>query len=164
MYLISVAVAAAEGFVLYSTRNVIRDLYYYMPTILWVFIGYDIERKQDNNELFRTLYCYGAMITFSCLLKLSFNFDLSSFNIKSIFGNYVSGVGIILAVLIYNVFVCKEVIFTVCVDRALIILMSIQIILSLERIAILESLIILSTAHTCYINIKIRRNRFLPEL
>ena len=44
------------GLVLYPVRNVIRDLYYIVPTVLWAVIGYIYQQKtmQKNRKKFST--------------------------------------------------------------------------------------------------------------
>lgn len=145
LYIVFILYGTIIGIGLYSFRIVLRDLYYILPTLIWIFIGYHLRMKNMNGrkDLLKTLYLYGGIISLQCLVAFilhpAFDFD----SLRSIFGSSVYEVGFILPIMIMEVFLFKERIFSKRVDRFLIIVMTIKIILSFGRIALLQPIIVL---------------------
>lgn len=70
LYAIFIFYSTIVGLTLYPVRNVIRDLFYIVPTVLWILIGYNLSSKNDTGKsIKKTLYAYGALISVKCVLS-----------------------------------------------------------------------------------------------
>lgn len=132
------------GIVMYPIRYVLRDLYYIIPTIVWIFIGFYLSKKSlDNSKILKSLYIYGVINSLLCILNFVINPSTSFYNLRNVFGYNVYDIGFILPIMIYEVFFNNKRIFGKWLDIYSIIIMSIQIIMSFGRAAILVPIIIL---------------------
>lgn len=142
LYVCTVAYTTLVGFCLYTTRNVIRDLYYILPTVLWIFIGASESAQDPGKDIKKTIFLYGTFITlknFSIFIgKGSLDFN----NLRSVFGPNVYDLGFILPISAICVFLHQEVYVGKKIDRMIVALMTINVVLSLGRIAILQPMII----------------------
>jgi len=145
IYVCIILIAIVIGMMVHPIRNVLRDAYYVLPTMLWVFIGYHLKKREKNNRynIFKTLYIYGGCVSLVCMARFLFDFTLDFSEIKTIFTTNVYEIGFILPIFIMEVLLTKRVVFSKLIDCFLIIVMTIQIILSLGRIAILQPIIAL---------------------
>lgn len=144
-YTVFIFYSTVAGLVLYPVRNVIRDLYYIAPTVLWIVIGYNLSAERNTGKSMRkTLYVYGAMISIKCMIDFltSRTFDFNQ--IRIVFGTYVYDIGFLLPILTFEIFILKKTIFSKRVDRCIFFLMLVQIGLSFGRIAILEPMLAFS--------------------
>lgn len=145
LYTIFILYASLIGFVLYNTRNVIRDLFYIVPTVLWIVIGYNFSCENvytaGEKSLLKTIYIYGAIISLKCLLEFIVKRTFEFNQIRIIFGTYVYDIGLILPILAFELFIVRKTIFSSKIDKLIFFLMLIQIGLSFGRIAILEPLL-----------------------
>lgn len=144
-YLIMILYCTIIGFMMYSLRNVIRDLYYVIPTVTWIFIGYYICCFEENNEkdIFKTLYIYGAFVSAKAFISFLANFSLNFIRLRAAFGADVYDVGFILPLLVMQIFFYKKIYISRIADRVIIAMMFVNIILSFGRIAILEPVIMI---------------------
>ncbi|MBW3090923.1 hypothetical protein KIH81_09625 [Bifidobacterium sp. 82T25] len=145
VFLSFVVYASVIGFVFHPARDVVRDLYYIVPSLVWIFIGYELFRREHDNDhrsLLRTLYLFGGFVSLSCLVQfaLHITFDFSA--IRQIFDVCVYEIGFILPILAFERFVLKRIVFSKGIDAVLLLLMMCQIALSFGRIAILEPLLV----------------------
>lgn len=141
LYVCVIAYATLVGFCLYTARNVIRDLYYILPTVLWIFIGASESAQNPKKDIKRTIFLYGTFITLKNFLFFIGKGSLDFNNLRSVFGLNVYDLGFILPISAICVFLHKEVYITKKIDRILIALMTINVVLSLGRIAILQPMI-----------------------
>lgn len=142
-YLAFIAYAAVIGLLFHPVRDVVRDIYYLVPGILWIFIGYVLFRQRHASvSLFRTLYLFGGFVSLSCIVQFMSHFTSDFSQIRRIFGVCVYEVGFILPILAFERFILKRTVFSKRVDVALLLLMTGQIALSFGRIAILEPLLV----------------------
>ena len=133
------------GFCLYSARNVVRDLFYIVPTVLWIIIGYNLcANNKTGKSLLKTLYLYGLVISIKCVIDFLLNPTLDFNQIRIVFGTYVYDIGFLLPIMAFEMVILKRIIFSTKVDRFILLLMIVQIGLSFGRIAILEPLIAFS--------------------
>lgn len=139
-YVIFVVFCFAVGLTRYNLRDCIRDLFYIVPTVMWIFIGCNLKINNQKSML-KTLYLYCAIIAFNAwitfLLEPKFNFDY----LRNVFGEQVYSVGFIMPAMLVQVLVLKETIFTKSIDFFLLILMSSQCLFSFGRMSILQPLI-----------------------
>lgn len=140
LYLIVLIYSTVLGTVLYAFRSVLRDLYYILPTLVWIFIGYYMQIRNHGRvkNLMETLYLYGGITAMSCIITFFLHFSLDFNSLRAIFGANVYDIGFILPVLIMEVLLFKRTVFTKVWDRFLISAMLIQIMLSFGRIALIE--------------------------
>ena len=63
MYVLFVLYGTIMGLFLYNFRNVLRDLFYILPALIWIFIGYNLAFKDNNKSIIKTLYIYGGIVS-----------------------------------------------------------------------------------------------------
>lgn len=148
LYIIVILYSALIGLFLYSTRSVVRDLYYVLPTIVWIFIGgyiahYDCRKQKD---FFETLFLYGGFISIKILIEFAFNFSIDFDNLRAIFGQNIYDVGFIMPIALIQMLFYGRVYISKKLDRFILLLMTLQIIFSFGRIAILQPLLFILTA------------------
>ncbi len=145
LYMTFIIYSTIIGFCLYSTRNVVRDLFYIVPTVLWIIIGYNLcADNKTGKSLLKTLYLYGMVISIKCVIDFLLNPTLDFNQIRIVFGTYVYDIGFLLPIMAFEMVILKRIIFSTKVDRFILLLMIVQIGLSFGRIAILEPLIAFS--------------------
>ena len=145
LYMTFIIYSTIIGFCLYSTRNVVRDLFYIVPTVLWIIIGYNLcANNKTGKSLLKTLYLYGMVISIKCVIDFLLNPTLDFNQIRIVFGTYVYDIGFLLPIMAFEMVILKRIIFSTKVDRFILLLMIVQIGLSFGRIAILEPLIAFS--------------------
>lgn len=142
LYIFVLLYSTIEGFILYNTRNVIRDLYYVLPTLLWILIGANEAVLYPEKNLKKTIFIYGAFVTLKALVLFLKSFSLDFYNLRMIFGLNVYEVGFILPISVICILGYKEVYISKMTDRVIVALMALQVMLSLGRIAILQPIII----------------------
>lgn len=136
--------ATMIGIVVNPIRDVVRDLYYILPTVSWIFIGYYLcKQNSSKDKLLRTLYIYGSINSIVCFINLILNPSISFNNLRTIFGINVYDIGLIVPIFIYQVFLYKKKVFGKKTDIFMIIIMILQIIMSFGRISIFIPLIVL---------------------
>ena len=164
MYVLFVLYGTIMGLFLYNFRNVLRDLFYILPALIWIFIGYNLAFKDNNKSIIKTLYIYGGIVSIICicnfLLHPSFDFN----RVRSIFGLYIYDIGCIFSVLVYQKYICQKLIFSKRIDFILLILMFIQIILSFGRISILQPVISIIVMSFLAIYTKSNRKKILKKV
>lgn len=142
LYVGVIAYTTLVGFFLYTTRNVIRDLYYILPTVLWIFIGASESAQNPEKDIKKTIFLYGTFITLKNFLLFIGKGSLDFNNLRSVFGLNVYDLGFILPISAICVFLHKEVYVGEKIDRMIVVLMTLNVVLSLGRIAILQPIII----------------------
>lgn len=142
LYVCVIAYTTLVGFFLYTTRNVIRDLYYILPTVLWIFIGASESARNPEMDIKKTIFLYGTFITLKNFLFFIGKSSLDFNNLRLVFGLNVYDLGFILPISAICVFLHKEVYVGEKIDRMIVVLMTLNVVLSLGRIAILQPMII----------------------
>ena len=145
-YLIFIVYASLIGFALYNTRNVIRDLFYILPTVTWILIG--AQYKEDdfsNYSLIKTLYYYGAIVSAKSIIQFALAGSLDFTILRNIFGTCLYDIGFILPMLIYQIFICGGIIISKRWDRLFVFLMVIQIALCFGRLGLVQPIAMLLT-------------------
>ena len=142
LYVCVIAYTTLVGFFLYTTRNVIRDLYYILPTVLWIFIGASESAQNPEMDIKKTIFLYGTFITLKNFLLFIGKGSLDFNNLRLVFGLNVYDLGFILPISAICVFLHQEVYVGKKIDRMIVVLMTLNVVLSLGRIAILQPIII----------------------
>lgn len=148
LYIIVIIYSLFVGLYLYQMRFVIRDMYYVLPTVVWIFIGTSIAilDPSQRKDFYKTLFLYGGFVAIKVTVAFMLDFSINFDNLRNIFGQNVYDVGFIMPMALIQMTFFKRVYISKRVDRAILLLMSIQIVLSFGRIAILQPLLfILST-------------------
>lgn len=146
-YLISILLCTIVGLIQYPFRNVMRDLYYVLPTVLWIFIIYHLGKKNTNNikQIWETIYLYGGLVSvksiITFLVQILVNPILEFDALREIFGIGVYEVGFVLPIMIMDVFVLRKTIFSTILDRVIISCMVVQIALSFGRVALIQPIV-----------------------
>lgn len=148
LYIIVIVYSAFLGFFLYNTRSVIRDLYYVLPTLVWIFVGGFIAYfdQKGHKDFFTTLFIYGGFVSIKVLIEFTFNFSVEFSDLRTIFGQNVYDVGFIMPIALIQMLFYERVYISKKVDRFILLLMTLQIVLSFGRIAILQPLLFILTA------------------
>lgn len=144
LYITVILYGTIVGLLMYGTRSVVRDLYYVLPTILWILIGTNTAYLGNEKDLFKTLFLYGVFVSIKAAVTFVARFTLDFNVLRTIFGSNVYDVGFILPAAIDQIFLHDRVYVSKVTDRCLTILMAAQIILSLGRMAILQPILMLT--------------------
>ena len=134
-----VIIAAVGGLYAYSTRDVFRDLFYIVPSLLWIVIGYLLATNRDlhaGRSMLKTLYLYGALVSLACYARFIVDGDSSFNGIRQVFVSYVYDAGLLIPVVVYLLFVEKDYQFSKRIDTVILALMVSQVVLSLGRISV----------------------------
>lgn len=141
-YLIFIVYSFVLGFAVHSIRNVIRDLYYVLPSVLWLFIGAQF-RAQGKDKFLKTIFLYGASLAILSIIKFIASPQFEMSYIRNVFSIKVYDLGLIFSMMLYFTVFSKKQFFSKWVDRIILLLMAIQISLSMGRISILEPIIMI---------------------
>ena len=70
-YAVYAVLLAIYGFAFYSVRSVARDVFYILPTIEFIILGYYYQKKErDENKIFRSVIYVGACIAIINIIKV----------------------------------------------------------------------------------------------
>lgn len=128
-------------------RDVVRDAYYILPSLLWVIIAYVLATNlelRNNRSMLKTLYLYGLMVTISCYVRFALSGTFSFNGIRGIFVAHVYDVGFIIPIIAYNLLLEGRYFFSRRADGFILLLLVSQVVFSLGRTSILQPLINLS--------------------
>ncbi|MBS5388749.1 MAG: O-antigen ligase family protein [Clostridiales bacterium] len=117
-------------------------MYYILPTVLWIFIGASESAQNPEMDIKKTIFLYGTFITLKNFLFFIGKSSLDFNNLRLVFGLNVYDLGFILPISAICVFLHKEVYVGEKIDRMIVVLMTLNVVLSLGRIAILQPMII----------------------
>lgn len=146
-YTILILLGFIIGIINNNLRSVVRDLFYILPTLLWFYIiYYKISNKNELNsikKMFTTLFLFGGIISFRCLVNFITSFDFSFSNLRTVFGTNVYDVGFLFPITVYEIFFNNNIFISKRVDKLIVSMMALQIILCFGRIGIAEPIIAL---------------------
>lgn len=135
-YLIFIIYSSVVGLVLYEVRDVARDLFYVLPTIVLIVIGYYAYIIYGNKlSMMKTIVFSTTILSTITFFKLLMNISvLSSFSdIRGLFTNGAYEVAVAFMIIFTYVFVKKEDLFGKWFQRYSLCVMFGHIILSLAR-------------------------------
>lgn len=144
LYIAVILYGTIVGLLMYGTRNVVRDLYYVLPTILWIFIGTNVASFKNKKDLFKTLFLYGAFVSIKSVVMFFTNFSFDFSVLRTAFGSNVYDIGFILPIAIIQIFLHNRVYISRSIDRLIVIFMAVQVFLSLGRMAILQPILVMT--------------------
>lgn len=144
LYITVILYGTILGLLMYDTRSTVRDLYYVLPTILWILIGTSVASLGNEKDLLKTLFLYGAFVSIKAAVTFVTRYTLDFNVLRTTFGSNVYDVGFILSVAIDQIFLHDRVYVSKGIDRMMVILMAAQVILSLGRMAILQPIIMIA--------------------
>ena len=144
LYITVILYGTILGLLMYDTRSVVRDLYYVLPTILWILIGTNAAYFGNEKDLFKTLFLYGAFVSIKAAITFVTCFTLDFNVLRTTFGSNVYDVAFILPVAVVQIFLYDRVYVSKGIDRMMVILMATQVVLSLGRMAILQPIIMIA--------------------
>lgn len=124
------------GVLIYSLRDVVRDLYYVLPTVFLIILGYYCYKVySDKLSIFKTIVLSGTLISTFTFIKMLGNLSkMTEFSgIRQIFDFCDYEVAMSFVFLFCYVFIKKERIFSKWFQRYSFIIMLGHIILSLAR-------------------------------
>lgn len=139
LFCLSVTVSSCAGLYIHDTRDVLRDAFYILPSLLWVIIGYLLATNKGlwtGKSMLRTLYLYGALVTLSSYARFILVGDSSFNGIRQVFVSYVYDIGLLIPVVAYFLIVERQYQFSKRIDAMILILMLSQIVFSLGRISV----------------------------
>lgn len=136
-YLVFTIYSAIIGFLVFETRDVFRDLYYVLPTIVVIILGYYFKLICKNKvSIMKTIVLCGMIVSTTCFIKLLGNISILA-NPDEIRSNFDSGsYEVIVAFLIVfcSIFTTYKVsLFKKWVNYFCFIIMFAQLLLSLAR-------------------------------
>lgn len=141
LYVIFIIYSAAIGLMIYSPRYVIRDIYYVLPTIVIVCIGYWCERSYTKKSIFATIALSGSLIAFFNIIYFIEHIgEMNNMDsIRGCFGKEVYEVGVSFAIILIVVILFERELISHKFDKFMFGLVSIQMALSLGRAAIVQA-------------------------
>lgn len=148
LYLFVILYGSFMGLFLYQLRPVIRDLYYLLSTLVWIWIGslvayLDRDHKKD---FYKTLFLYGGFVSVKTMGAFLLDFSMDFDHLRSIFTQHVYDVGFILPMALLQILFFGRVFVSRAADAVLLVLMAAHVFLSLGRAAILQTLLFLAAA------------------
>lgn len=158
LYIVFILYGTVLGIYMYSVRDVFRDLYYVLPSLLWMFIGYHLSQTNESSDksLYKTLYIYGAIVSVNSIVRFILLGELNFDAFRSIFGSQIYDIGFIFVLLFLEVFINEEIVFGKYIDKFLLVFMAFQIGLSFGRVAVLQPII--GLAIIFYFKIRCKEN------
>ena len=142
-YLIVVIILTGMGLVLYETRYVERDLFYILPTIILVILGYYLYRAYETKSIVRTIMICGIIVSVKSFVNFIFNISAIGElqDLRDIFNVEIYEICLLFLVLLVYIFDHEKEIFGKKLDVLILLVFLIHIILSMSRSAWVEVII-----------------------
>lgn len=134
-YLALTILMAAIGLVLHKTRYMERDLFYILPTIILVILGYYLFASYEKKSIIKTIVFYGLISSaYSFVLFLSKIGEIGELqDLRDIFNIEIYEVCLIFLVLVVYIFDQEKHVFGKKLDVIILIVFLANIILSMSR-------------------------------
>ncbi len=125
----------------YTFRNVVRDMYYVFPTIIFVLLGYYIQLDDCNDTIIKSVIVAGFIVPFISIIKTVFSIGLlrSLVSIRSIFTNSCYEM-VVSLIVIYTITILDIDIINKKYKKCIFLLLCSSIILSFSRSAWIEAI------------------------
>lgn len=161
-YIFFIIYSSIIGIVLYNMRNVVRDLFYVLPTVVLIIIGYYLYPFYGKKFcIYRTIVFCGAMLsTYTFFTMLQKPSVMSNFSdIRTVFSSFCYEVLIAFLVLFASMIVSKKRLFKRWVEIFCMLIMLGHLILSLARSVWIQMIIgcIVILILDAYYNNKIKK-------
>lgn len=144
-FMLIIVVATFLGLLFNDMRDVVKDLYYILPSTVMIIIGYLYYGWNNGKSLKKTLYVSGTVISIMSLIKIVTNID-AVYNLESIrgiMGLSVYEVVMIVGVMFAEKIICRKIIFSSVKDWIMIFMMILKCILSSGRTELIELIIMI---------------------
>lgn len=134
-YMILVTLMAAIGLVLRKTRYLERDLFYILPTIFLVILGYYLFSAYRKKSIVKTIVIYGLISSvYSFILFLTKIGEIAELqDLRDVFNVEIYEICLIFLVLVVYIFNPEECVFGKKIDVVIMIVFLANIILSMSR-------------------------------
>lgn len=148
LYLCVIGYALFAGLFLYELRAVVRDLYYLLSTVVWIWIGSLIAYldRRHRKGFYQTLFLYGGFASLKTMAAFFLDFSMDFDHLRSIFTQHVYDVGFIMPMALVQMVFFGCVFVNRAADALLVLLMAAHILLSFGRAAIFQTLLFLFCA------------------
>ena len=162
LYLIVICYSAFVGFLLQSTRAWSRDIFYILPTVIIIFLGYFCNKIYPDKSILKTIYVIGLMISIYAFLQLithpSIIYDFAELRVTM--GIEIYEISMIFVAFIIDKFFFGRIVFSRVVDIIMMFVMLAQIILSFGRtqIIIIVTMISFAVIFTLIYSRQLRKN------
>ena len=166
IYLLMIVIASIIGLLFYKVRDIERDLYYILPTIAVMLIGYIIEKTRRDKSLRKTIYLMGTMISVYALYTLIRNITAISelSQIRAAVSGGISEVVIIASALFIEKINYKRVIFSKSKDLFMLFVMFAQVAVSFGRTAIGTTILICASGFFAAFLTREDRGRLIQKM
>lgn len=131
------------GMVFNQTRDVAKDIYYIIPSIIVMMIGYLYCKYDNEKSVTKTLYLTGTVISILSFIELLMSISIINDVgiIRSIMGEQVYEIIMIFAIMFAEKIIGKKVIFSVKTDWIILLILALKCVTSLGRTELIDTLI-----------------------
>lgn len=162
LYVFFIIYATAYGMLMFSTREVTRTLFYLLPTILCIWLGYFLQMAYEHKSIFKTIYLVGILNCVHTILYVLVNIgqikDIT--DVREYASGFVFEISIVLVAFYVEKLLFKKVIFGHVIDILVMILFAVKIATSLTRSAIGQAIVGLAVAFILLLIFDFRRINF----
>ena len=139
-----------------SLRNILRDMYYFFPTIIWIIIGVNLVQSKSISfkSFYKTICLFGVLCSITAFIKFITTGDFSFNGLRNNFVTGIYNVDFIWLLMIYNFIFDKNYAFSKKTDSLFIAVMGVHIALSLGRISMLLPLAGMIVLFALYFGVK----------
>ena len=147
-YLIFIAYGTVVGLAQYGLRSVSRSLYYILPTVVLILLGYILSIAYPHKSIQKTI----CLLAVAGTIYSFYNFFIHFSEIKGIdniriyMGAMNNEATVAVVILFTNCFLFKKVLFSRVVDFLLFAVIAVKIIMSLGRVTVGEAVIGITVA------------------
>ena len=136
-YLFVVIILSGVGLVLYDTRYVERDLFYVLPTIILVVLGYYLYRVYETKSIVRTIIICGVIVSVKSFINfLSYASAIGELqDLRNIFNVDIYEICLMFLIMVVYVFNQEKEVFGKKIDIVILSVFLVHILLSLSRSA-----------------------------
>ena len=162
LYIFFIIYASAYGMLMFTTREVTRTLFYLLPTILCIWLGYFLQMAYGHKSILKTIYLVGILNCLHTMLYVLVNAgqieDIA--DVREYASGYVFEIAIILVAFYIEKLLFKKVIFGHVLDVLIMLMFAVKIGTSLTRSAIGQVAIGLGVAFVLVLIFDFRRLNF----
>lgn len=147
-YIAMLLLISFVGFIRYSLRLVVRDVFYEFSNIVLIFLGYYLYKKRKNIEDIITTTVF--MVTATSIITLFSGLvalvrEPSFATMRDSFAVGIKSVEVLFPIVFIYVFVEKKVVISKVADKVILMLWGLQTLLNLSRVTVVGVAIALST-------------------
>lgn len=138
LYVFFIIYATAYGTLMFTTREVTRTLFYLVPTLLAICLGYFIQMAYKNKSIFKTIYLIAVLNCVHTVIYVLMNINNihEIAEVREYAGGFVLEVTIVFVSFFIEKMIYRKVIFGRVIDIIIFVLFTVKIAGSLTRSAI----------------------------